>query len=118
MLGFIIYPDNADQMDFFEYLLNREKLVYIYHFAESPKLVWYPLGEQYNDCLYEEGHDSKAHYHCMILFDYPTHCPGLLKSSGGCLKHAEPISDRKAYARYMIHDTYLALREGKRQYKN
>lgn len=117
VLGFIIYPDNSEQMNFFQYLLKREKLVYIYHFGETPALVWYPLGEQYNDCLYDEGHDIKPHYHCMILFDYQHTVQGFLKSSGGCLKHAEPISDRKAYARYMIHDTYLSLKEGKRQYK-
>lgn len=106
----IIYPDNADQMDFMRYLIHHEECVWILHEAEPQAL---PLG----DTSEEEAHDHKAHYHLMVHFKNAHYADGFVKSSCGAIKYAKCINDAHSYARYMIHDTYQALKAHKREYK-
>ena len=69
------------------------------------------------DVLPEENHDYKAHCHVMLSFPNPISVKGFVKSSAGAIKHAEIISDRRSYCRYMIHDTYASLKAHKTEYK-
>lgn len=109
----IFYPDNAEHMDLMRYLISLHKCIYISHSPE--KVLGLPFSE-FTDELPEVNHDFKEHFHFMILFDNPVTIQGFLKSSAGVLKHAELVSDRMSYFRYMLHDTYASLKAHKKQY--
>ena len=111
VLAFIIYPDNPDQMAFFDWCKRKEKILFIHHDPE-PKANFNNADSNLEDI----DHMCKEHYHVMILFPNPRTVNGFLKSSAGCLTHAEIVSDRMAYYRYMSHDTYSCLKTGKKQY--
>ena len=114
VLAIILYPDNNEQMDFFEWLKKHEKMIYILHAPE--KVQGLPCSD-FVDELPEENHDYKPHYHIMLSFPNPISVKGFVKSSAGAIKHAEIVSDRRSYCRYMIHDTYSALKAHKTEYK-
>lgn len=109
----IIYPDNSDQMDFMRYLITREECVWIYH--EKEKQTSLPDGQS-EDKDSDEGHDFKPHYHLMVHFKNAHYADGFVKSSCGAIKYCKAINDAHSYARYMIHDTYKALKAHKREY--
>ena len=111
--AFIVYPDNSQQMEWFEYLKNRENIIYILH-ASEPVLQ----GDNLLTCEgYDEPpHDFKPHIHVMIRFENPHYLSGFVKSSCGAIVHAEAIQDIYSYSRYMIHDTYECLKKHKKQY--
>lgn len=112
-LAIILYPDNQDQMNFFEWLKNHEKLIYILHTSE--KIQGLPYSD-FVDVLPEENHDYKPHIHIMLSFPNPISVNGFVKSSAGAVKHAEIVSDKRSYCRYMIHDTYASLKAHKTEY--
>lgn len=114
ILAIILYPDNSEQMDFFEFLKKHERMIYILHAPE--KVQGLPCFG-FMDELPEENHDYKPHYHVMLSFPNPISVKGFVKSSAGAIKHAEIVSDRRSYCRYMIHDTYAALKAHKTEYK-
>lgn len=113
VLAIILYPDNSEQMDFFGWLKKHEKLIYILHAPE--KVLGLPCS-CFGDELPEENHDYKPHIHIMLSFPNPISVKGFIKSSAGAIKHAEIVSDRRSYCRYMIHDTYAALKAHKTEY--
>lgn len=112
--AFILYPDNAAQMDWLEYLKAHDDIVYILHEAECGKVAPNNLLTMAgND---EPPHDFKNHYHVMIRFRNPHYLTGFVKSSCGAISHAEAVKDVYSYAKYMIHDTYEALKAHKKEY--
>lgn len=114
IIACILYPDNVEQMDFFAWLKKHEKMIYILHTPE--KVLGLPFPE-YVDELPEENHDFKEHIHVMLSFPNSISVSGFVKSSAGAIKHAEIVSDRRSYCRYMVHDTYAALKAHKTEYK-
>lgn len=114
ILAIILYPDNPEQMEFFEWLKRHEKLIYILH---SPEKVHGLPCSGYVDKLPDENHDYKPHIHIMLSFPNAISVKGFVKSSAGAIKHAEIVSDRRSYCRYMVHDTYAALKAHKTEYK-
>lgn len=113
IIACILYPDNMEQINFFSWLKSHEKLIYILHAPEKVQ------GLPCSDFVYElpeENHDYKPHYHVMISFPQAVTVKGFVKSSAGAIKHAEIVSDRRSYCRYMIHDTYAALKAHKTEY--
>lgn len=113
ILTIILYPDNSEQMNFFEWLKKHEKMIYILHVPE--KVQGLPCSDFVDEL--EENHDYKAHYHVMLSFPNSISVKGFVKSSAGAIKHAEIVSDRRSYCRYMIHDTYASLKAHKTEYK-
>lgn len=114
ILAIILYPDNSEQMNFFEWLKKHEKMIYILH---APERVQGLPCSDFVDELPEENHDYKPHIHIMLSFPNPISVKGFVKSSAGAIKHAEIVSDRRSYCRYMIHDTYASLKAHKTEYK-
>ena len=114
IIAIILYPDNVEQMDFFSWLKKHEKLIYILHAPE--KVQGLPCSG-FVDELPEENHDYKPHIHIMLSFPNAISVKGFVKSSAGAIKHAEIVSDRRSYCRYMIHDTYASLKAHKTEYK-
>lgn len=114
IMTFIIYPDNALQMDFFAYCCMRERIIYILHNSDKKIKALGTEGspEQQDDL----GHDFKKHYHVMIMFDNQRTVQSFIKSSCGALSYAQPVSDRVSMLRYFIHDTYACYRDGKERY--
>lgn len=112
--AFVLYPDNSAQMQWLDYLKEREHIIYILHSPETPAV----------DCgnllsiqgMDDPPHDYKPHYHCMIRFYNPHYLSGFIKSSCGAIKHAEAVQDIYSYSRYMIHDTYECLKLHKKEY--
>lgn len=108
----ILYPDNSEQMDFMKYLITHEECVWILHKSENQTA----LPDSALSSQLEEGHDFKPHYHIMIHYKNAHYADGFCRSSCGCVKYAKAINDAHAYARYMIHDTYAALKAHKIEY--
>lgn len=110
----IIYPDNSEQMEFMRYLIHHEECVWILHEPEPQALTM--SGQDVPESS-EEAHDFKSHYHLMIHYKNAHYADGFVRSSCGAIKYAKCINDAHSYARYMIHDTYRALKAHKKEYK-
>lgn len=96
----VLYPDENE--------IHKGVINYI---VERPELFEYVLVIHEPE---EEG--KKKHVHLMYKLPSCSYPKAQLKFWAGLIDYIEPVRDCLAYARYMIHDSPSAIKEGKKHY--
>lgn len=112
-IAFILYPENLEHMQLFDWLCRKQKMIFIEHQPE-------PLTAEDGETEYTEDCEikmCKKHMHCVVFFENKHSPRSFVKSCCGVLKYAEAVSDISSYGLYMVHKNFACERAKKLEYK-
>lgn len=117
-VGLILYSDNKDMCDLFDYLCWDAKLsmVWVDHRGFEP-IKTLECSDFPFESVSSLPDPVKPHRHIMIKYRYQITPQGALKSFYGVVKHVEMISNPVEMVRYFMHQDFPSLRAGKEPYQ-